>query len=43
MSWIKLVHWNAAEAAQRLKLLEASGYTVNSDPLAGLDFLKAWR
>ena len=43
MSWIKLVHWNAIEAAQRLRLLEAAGYTVNCDPLAGLDFLKAWR
>lgn len=43
MSWIKLVHWNAAEAAQRAKLLETAGYTVNYDPLAGLEFLKAWR
>lgn len=43
MSWIKLVHWNEAEAAQRHRLLEAAGFTVNCDPLAGLDFLKAWR
>jgi CheY-like chemotaxis protein len=43
MSWIKLVHWNPAEAAQRIRLLEAAGYTVNCDPLAGLDFLKTWR
>jgi len=43
MSWIKLVHWNATEAVQRLRLLEAAGYSVNSDPLEGLEFLKAWR
>jgi hypothetical protein len=43
MSWIKLVHWNQSEAAQRAALLEATGYIVNSDPLEGLEFLKAWR
>jgi CheY-like chemotaxis protein len=43
LDWIKLVHWNAAEAAQRAQILEAAGYTVNSDPLVGLEFLKTWR
>jgi CheY-like chemotaxis protein len=43
MSWIKLVHWNAAEAAQYAKIIEAAGYSVNTDPLVGLEFLKAWR
>jgi hypothetical protein len=43
MSWIKLVHWNAAEAVERARLLEAAGYIVNTDPLEGLDFLKSWR
>ena len=43
MPWIKLVHWNAEEAAQRARLIEAGGYQVNFDPLMGLGFLKAWR
>jgi CheY-like chemotaxis protein len=43
MSWIKLVHWSAAEAEPRARLLESLGYTVNFEQLAGLDFLKAWR
>jgi CheY-like chemotaxis protein len=43
MPWIKLVHWNAAEAEQRARLLETAGYLVDFDPLDGLDFLKAWR
>lgn len=43
MPWIKLVHWNAAEAEPRACLLESLGYTVNFEQLAGLDFLKAWR
>lgn len=43
MPWIKLVHWNAAEAEQRARLLEAIGYSVDFAPLVGLEFLKAWR
>ena len=43
MAYIKLVHWNQAEVAPRAALLEAAGYTVNSDPLVGLEFLKTWR
>ena len=43
MSWIKLVHWNAVEAEPRARLLESLGYTVNFEPLNGLDFLKAWK
>ena len=29
MPWIKLVHWNAAEAEQRARLLETKGFTVD--------------
>jgi hypothetical protein len=43
MPWIKLVHWNAVEAAQPARLIEAGGYKVDFDPLVGLGFLKAWR
>jgi hypothetical protein len=41
--WIKLVHWNMAEAEPRARMLESLGYRVNFEPLIGLDFLKAWR
>lgn len=43
MSWIKLVHWNVTEAEQRARMIESAGYTVDIQPLVGLEFLKAWR
>jgi hypothetical protein len=43
MPWIKLIHWNAAEAERRAGQLKALGYEVDADPPRGLDFLKSWQ
>ena len=43
MSGIRLIHWNAAEAAERAERLSRLGYQVSSDLPAGPDFLRQLR
>lgn len=40
---VRLIHWNAAEAAQRAAALERSGYAVQAGPInpAALKALRA--
>ena len=40
---IRLIHWNAAEAAERAERLRRLGYEVSSDLPAGPDFLRQLR
>ena len=43
MSGIRLIHWNAAEAAERGERLRRLGYQVSSELPAGPDFLRQLR
>jgi hypothetical protein len=43
MSGIRLIHWNAAEAAERAERLSRLGYQVSWDMAVGPDFLRQLR